>query len=113
METAMTPAEELRTAAATLRALAAEATPGPWEGRGKVDASIWANSIGNYVTEKITSGERHKADAHYIAAMHPGVGDLIAKWLTTWVGIDFRDDAALPEDAQHAIAIARAINSKP
>lgn len=34
----------------------------------------------------------------------------IANWLDSWTGIVLREDAALPEDARHALAVARAIN---
>ncbi|HEX5543466.1 MAG TPA: DUF6221 family protein, partial [Micromonospora sp.] len=53
------------------------ATPGPWEGvvdhhqRGIVEASVWADSISYYVTEKISSGDRHEADAKHIALNGP------------------------------------------
>lgn len=33
----------------------------------------------------------------------------VTRWLASWEGIDLREDAALPEDAQHALAVARAI----
>lgn len=105
-----TPADELRTAAEKLRALASAATPGPWEGvvddhgRGEVDASIWADSISYYVTEKISSGGRHKADAHYIATMHPGVGTALADWL------DSEADHGLNIDPA-ALTVARRINA--
>ena len=58
-------------------ALAKAATPGPWEGvvdrhqRGVVDASVWSNKLGYYITEKISSGDRHEADAHHIGANGP------------------------------------------
>ncbi|MEV7034575.1 hypothetical protein AB0N99_30640 [Streptomyces sp. NPDC093272] len=34
----------------------------------------------------------------------------ITRWLDSWTGIELREDAALPEDAQHALAVARALN---
>lgn len=58
-------------------AIAQAATPGPWEavvddhGAGNVDASVWADPIGYYVTEKISSGERHAADGQHIARQDP------------------------------------------
>ncbi|MFI2081449.1 DUF6221 family protein [Streptomyces rubiginosohelvolus] len=80
-------ADFLRARIAERRAIAEAATPGPWEGvvdrhqRGEVDASVWADSISYYVTEKITSGGRHEADAHHIAAHDPAaaLADLDAK----------------------------------
>lgn len=80
-------ADFLRARYAERRAIAEAATPGPWEGvvdrhqRGEVDASVWADSISYYVTEKITSGGRHEADAHHIAANDPAavLADIDAK----------------------------------
>jgi hypothetical protein len=60
-------------------ALAEAATPGPWAGvvdhhqRGVVDASVWSDQLGYYITETITSGDRHEADAHHIGANGPDV----------------------------------------
>jgi hypothetical protein len=60
-----------------VQALAEAATPGPWEHvvdhhqRGVVDASVWADKLGYYIVEKISSGERHEADAHHIGANDP------------------------------------------
>lgn len=57
--------------------IAKRATPGPWEGvvdrhqRGVVDAGVWADCIGYYVTEKISSGDRHEADAAFIGTNDP------------------------------------------
>lgn len=33
----------------------------------------------------------------------------IAEWLDSWTGIDLDESAAMPEDARHALAVARAI----
>ncbi|CAL9664316.1 hypothetical protein SUDANB1_07132 [Streptomyces sp. enrichment culture] len=46
----------------------------------------------------------------YIATMHPGVGAALASWLESWTGIEMYEAHALPEDARHALAVARAIN---
>ncbi|WP_328336747.1 DUF6221 family protein [Streptomyces violaceus] len=60
-------------------ALARAATPGPWEGvvdhhqRGEVNASVWSDKLGYYITEKISSGERHEADAIHIGHHDPAV----------------------------------------
>ncbi|MDX3520704.1 DUF6221 family protein [Streptomyces scabiei] len=62
-----------------VEARAKAATQGPWEGvvdhhqRGVVDASVWSDTLGHYITEKISSGERHEADAHHIGANSPDV----------------------------------------
>ena len=60
-----------------VEARAKVATPGPWEGvvdrhqRGEVNASVWSDKLGYYITETITSGERHEADAHHIGEHNP------------------------------------------
>lgn len=115
--TTPTPADELKTAAATLRKLADDATPGPWTTDtsipyghrvGSTDEADWIAWAGEH-------GEtRSEADAAYIAAMHPGVGALLTDWL----------EAAAQQEAYtlaefghrggagpHALAIARAINA--
>lgn len=111
------PAAELRAAADKLRRLAAAATQGPWEGvvddhgRKGIDASVWADSIGYYVTEKISSGARHTADATYIAAMHPGVGIALADWLDEQAQFDqlFREGGLPTPEPARALAVARQI----
>lgn len=114
----MSAADELRTAAARLRGLATAATPGPWEGvvddhgRGQVDASVWADSIGYYITEKISSGGRHKADADYIAAMGPTVGVALAGIFTAWARMGDLDPDLLHRDGgPETLALARLINT--
>ena len=47
-----------------------------------------------------------------VAALLRARGPL-ANWLDSWTGIDLREDAALPEDAQHALAVARAVLGTP
>jgi hypothetical protein len=60
-----------------VEALATAATPGPWEGvvdhhqRGEINASVWSDKLGYYITEKISSGERHEADARHIGEHDP------------------------------------------
>ncbi len=112
----MTPADELRAAADKLRKLAADLGDcrGPWYVVNR-DQRPYPQRIDNigvpYVVASTTTDPSHPPTvADYIATMHPGVGKALADWLWSWVGIDFREDAALPEDAQHALAIARAIN---
>lgn len=61
------------------QALAEAATPGQWEGvvdhhqRGEVNASVWSDKLSYYITEQITSGDRHEADARHIGANGPDV----------------------------------------
>lgn len=59
------------------KALGEQATAGEWEpvvddhGRGQVDASVWSKNIGYYITEKISSGSRHREDAAHINVHDP------------------------------------------
>ncbi|RAJ70235.1 hypothetical protein K378_01400 [Streptomyces sp. Amel2xB2] len=94
-----TPADELRAAAARLRALADMASPGTWERGGYGDYG-WTVRLGD-----TDDSELGKANAAYIAAMGPIVGTALADWLASaavaaeWIGPDPR-----------AVAVARAIN---
>lgn len=45
----------------------------------------------------------------YIAAMDPAVGLALAAWLESWTGIELNEHGPMPEDAQHALAVARQI----
>jgi hypothetical protein len=112
----MNPADELRTAAERLRALAATATPGPWT----ADASIpYGHRVGSsdeadWIAWTGEHGETgSESDAAYIAAMGPPVAMTLADWLETAVMYAER----WPPDAQTnspfrlgALAVARAIN---
>lgn len=119
----MTPAEELRIAATKLRRFAAQATEAPWTTHWNAQEyelvgpsrpypiAQWTYAIvtqGPHVGEQ--RAECDTADADYIAAMHPGVGAALAKWLESWVGIDFSEHAAMAGDLAHALAVARQIN---
>jgi hypothetical protein len=35
----------------------------------------------------------------------------LADWLESWTGIDLYEAGSLPEDAKHALAVARAVNA--
>jgi hypothetical protein len=72
----MLPADELRTAAQTLRSATF---------RGAMTAT--------------------PAVAALVRTRQP-----LAAWLESWTGIDLDEAGSLPEDARHAIAVARAIN---
>ncbi|SES03935.1 ead/Ea22-like family protein [Streptomyces qinglanensis] len=124
------PADELRTAAARLRALATAATPGPWRQHD--------THLGQYGhTATVLSGERNDtelrawlptmsqeswdetrnvwADAAYIAAMHPGIGLALADWLEHAAQ---QEAYTLAEwghrggGGPHALAVARTINQE-
>ncbi|WP_328313123.1 hypothetical protein OG432_24590 [Streptomyces sp. NBC_00442] len=45
------------------------------------------------------------AIAGLVAAREP-----LANWLDSWTDIEVREDAAMPEDLRHALAVARLIN---
>lgn len=118
----MNTADELRTAAARLGKLAGQATEGPWstawngqqhELRSPDEA---AYPIAEWTYAIVTTGpkvdeqraECDTANADYIAAMHPGVGKLLADWL------DYEADLMGPGSERrgrttHALAVARAI----
>lgn len=122
-----TPAEELRAAAARLRALAADATPGPWRqhdthlgqygytatvlsGKGNdTDLRAWLPSMSH---EPWDERRNVWSDAAYIAAMHPGVGAALADWLETEARVDVEDQAALraegrsPEEEHRSCTVA-------
>jgi hypothetical protein len=122
------PAEEIRAAAEKLRKLAADATPGPWRqhdthlgqygyaatvlsGEGNdTDLRAWLPSMSQHPWDETRNVW---PDAMYIAAMHPGVGLALAKWLESFDGIDFTDHGPMSEDLEHALAVARAINTAP
>ncbi|KOU67803.1 hypothetical protein ADK57_16035, partial [Streptomyces sp. MMG1533] len=115
--TVTTPAEEIRTAAEKLRELLAAPglTPGPWLSLDHGDRLLYDGPGAEdqppvyVVDEPMSNG----ANADWIEAMHPGVGNLLAKWLDSWGVIDLSEHAAMQEDARHALAIARAINGSP
>lgn len=104
-----TPADELRIAAAKLRSLVEDATEGPWHSEDP--NRQWGDDRDHRLVGggKIlaTFGNDHNGplNAMYAAAMHPGVGELLAKWL---------DSAAMDAEQigpdPRAIAIARAFN---
>jgi hypothetical protein len=92
----MEPAEELRTAADKIRKLAGQATEGPWETtwRGQEyqldgyrggtlhSVSEWTYAVATWEPQASEQrAECDTADADYIAAMHPGVGNALADWL--------------------------------
>ncbi|RSS11375.1 hypothetical protein [Streptomyces sp. WAC08401] len=104
----MNPADELRTAAEKIRTLS-KAISAPDE-RDQVfhaeGTDVTQGRTGLY--DVATTQTTELAD--YIAAMHPGVGTALADWLESWTGIEMYEAHALPEDARHALAVARQIN---
>ncbi|RLV66319.1 hypothetical protein STAN_1840 [Streptomyces sp. CBMAI 2042] len=115
------PAEVLRAAATLLRAAAAAAA----EHSG---SSVW-QSVRHFPDQPdsdfttLTAGPgrplhkggggrgaapyMHAPVSEYIALVGPGVGLKLARWLESWCGVDLSEHGPMPEDAQHALAVAR------
>ncbi|MFJ9420743.1 hypothetical protein [Streptomyces sp. NPDC101249] len=118
----MTPADEITTAARTLRTLATTAADDSgdthWTSHRITTRDARLRADGDDILRGGSTGPHgrgsrphfHPPVADYIAAMSPIVGLALADWLNSWTGIDLREDAALPADAQHALAVARQIN---
>ncbi|MFC9987825.1 hypothetical protein ACFXKV_10175 [Streptomyces globisporus] len=102
------PADQLRAAAEKLREEAARAhraSPGPWS---VTDEHVVRCADGMIVADRSdTDHPAERADLPYIALMHPGVGLAVARWLESWAGVDLSEHGPMPEDAQHALAVAR------
>jgi hypothetical protein len=118
---AESPAEQLRTAAKLMRERAEAATPGPWETSGRAveqSAGDYADVIGREVDCMTycyggTPVLPVKADAEYIASMHPVVALAVASWLEAAAGCKcgpFDDHGDL---AAAALAVARAYLGTP
>lgn len=117
----MTTAEELRTAAATLRARLAdpELTPGPWLSLDHGDRILYDGPGADdqppvyVIDEPMSNG----ANADYLELLHPGVGAALADWLeyhaATSALLHAIVDGPTPERDRYALAVARAINGRP
>ncbi|GII84562.1 hypothetical protein Ssi03_25520 [Sphaerisporangium siamense] len=125
----MTPAEELRAAAARLRERAEQATPGPWSvgnddviglgieqtGRGSFtyDAQI-ARVLEDYERDEENYGNRElgttEGDARWMALVHPGLAEPLAAWLESWDDVNVSEHGPHLDDWRHALAVARVIN---
>lgn len=105
-----TPADELRTAAATVRQLAEAATPGPWQQSGIGDYGWTVNTPDSHVAETDDS-DLGRADANWIAAMGPNVGLALADWLDQEADRLAATATPLWQEAvgRHPLAIARAL----
>ncbi|MFH8336931.1 hypothetical protein [Streptomyces sp. AM6-12] len=122
----MTPADEIKQAATRLRELATAAADNSGNPNWTATRHFPDQPDSTYTTLWATGarpllggGGRgrvpyvHAPVGDYAAAMDPTVGLALAGWLDSWTGIDLRDDGPLPEDAQHALTVARAILSQP
>ncbi|MFD5938302.1 hypothetical protein [Streptomyces griseus] len=124
-DTSPTPADQLRAAADLLREAAGHATPGPWRthdthlgGVGGHTATVltdrpnlndteliaWLPTMSHELWDEARNAWRN---AGWMALVHPGVGLALAAWLESWVGVDLSEHGPMPEDAQHALAVAR------
>ncbi|MFE7233871.1 hypothetical protein ACFVAF_25040 [Streptomyces sp. NPDC057596] len=81
----LTPADELRAAAAKLRSLTTDATEGPWHGEDP--NTRWGDAYdhqlvgGGKILATFNSDYNGPLNADYVAAMHPGVGVVLAQLL--------------------------------
>ncbi|MER6249417.1 hypothetical protein [Streptomyces griseorubiginosus] len=72
------------------------------------------------ITAELSSAAATLRSARFTGAMTatPAVAALVrareplAKWLISWGGIELEESGPLPEDAQHALSVARAINGR-
>ncbi|MEU5496130.1 hypothetical protein [Streptomyces griseofuscus] len=109
----MTPADELRAAATKLRQdaeAAHRASPAPWT---VTDERVVRCTDGMIVADRSsTDHPAERADLPYIAAMDPTVGLALADWLDFEAALIVRvPGAELRGRTEHALAVARAINS--
>ncbi|MFD3999904.1 ParB N-terminal domain-containing protein [Streptomyces rubiginosohelvolus] len=103
------PADQLRAAAKKLRAAATglDSAPGissTWEADG---TTVWQGRFPNGEFAYLVADAETRECAELIALMHPGVGSAVARWLESWSGVDLSEHGPMPEDAQHALAVAR------
>ena len=106
----MTPAEELRAAAAKIRATAEAATPGPWrvEEIPPYTEPILMRDLGE-VLETAGTVDVEPGDQAHIALWHPGVAELVADALDELAGYIAGSWGGGVDDLK-LLAVARAIN---
>lgn len=111
------PAEELRVAAALLRAAAAKATEGPWEWQNYPDTHDLVHPTGtaegpshprNVLKCPTEHWPPNAADAHWIALMSPIVAGPLASWLE-YEARYWDHFGAATEDFTTALDFARAV----
>ncbi|MEU0625012.1 hypothetical protein ABZ329_29645 [Streptomyces rubiginosohelvolus] len=119
------PADQLRAAAEKLRAAAAAVPSDDWGTRPWHVEECSDTDTMESCPCIVAQGEHKEFDqpqvpmiqyvadaettehAAWIALMHPGVGLPVARWLESWAGVDLSEYGPMPEDAQHAVAVAR------
>lgn len=122
MNETMTPAQELRAAATTIRETAASAVAGPWSMRDAWrpgDETVHVARIANDKHEDVLT-TRAGADIvglpgtfEHIALWQPDVADIVADWLVSAAAIaeQGKDPSCVHRPIPHAaLALARAIN---
>jgi len=106
----------LREAAARMRELADSATPGPWHathdplGHHVEDSRGQGRLVAGFGPAD-TPTDNRRADAAFIASMHPGIALAVADWLTdaarAWDDSVY-DPRVRNEHHAYALAVARA-----
>ncbi|MER5613259.1 hypothetical protein [Streptomyces sp. NPDC002215] len=107
-----TPADELHAAARKLRSAASALGSAPgisddWIAEGTTVSQGRYPDTGEPVYPVAEAASPQCATL--IALMHPGVGLALADWLDSWIGVDLSEHGPMPEDARHALAVARQI----
>ncbi len=106
----MTPAEELRAAAAKLREKAKAARPFPWRSAGTGDVVVdLPPSHPDYATSKdcvTVLADGNIDDAEWVALMHPGLAEPLAALLEYLASQSER----WPVNLTAALGVARVIN---
>lgn len=108
----MSPAEELRAAAARMRELAEKATPGPWwthqtpAGTPAVRAGGSLSGSGRQVAyfRNIHAGQEGTRNAEYVAAWHPAVVLAVAELLDVFADQHAEAEAAHWQVEHHQTA---------
>jgi hypothetical protein len=116
----MSPAEELRAAAATLRGLSARVPSGRLtlhedliESGGSAESAVLTDSRDG-MDALVLSGEWSGEELALIRLLVAvrGAVEPLAAWLESWNGIEsFCEDGPMDEDFRHALKVARAVNA--
>ena len=108
----MTPAEELRAAAAKLREMAADATEGPWTSVPMRDHTfgIWSSGTGLSGEDDHLASANVAPDAASIALMCPDKAELLAVWLEeAALSYDLWSATTMPNPQTNAVEFARSV----
>lgn len=124
----MTPAEELRTAAKTLREAIKNATPGPWQANDDFGVvalrTTWPHGFDDAYEWVIDDGVlENGGDAAWIGLIHPGLAEPLGAWLEAeadgWDAVETIKAEMGPKGVkvslpwsthEQALKVARAIN---